>query len=75
MKNLVIGFLLGSIVMAGLAFAGDYLGSNNSSYLHPSEVQSTLGEIRSREATETLQFLRQRALDEAVHNAGKAPCR
>ena len=67
MKTFILGLIIGASTMAALAFAGDYL--------HPSDVQSTLGEIRVREALETVQFLRQRALDEAVHNAGKAPCR
>lgn len=75
MNNLVIGFLLGSVLTAGAVAAGDsYLGTGSGSYLHPSETQVILGEIRVREALETINMQRQNYLDQQIHTAGKLPC-
>ena len=75
MRNLILGMLLGSALTAVGVGAADYLGTGSNSYLHPSETQSILGEIRIREALETLNMQRQNYLDQQINNAGKAPCR
>ena len=77
MKNLILGIILGSILTAAMVGAGDYLGTGGSGgYLHPSETQAILGEIRVREALETINMQRQNYLDQQVTNLGKsAPCK
>ena len=76
MKNLVIGFIVGSTLMAGLVFAGDYLGTGgHGNYLGQSETQQILQDIRTREFLETVQMNRQNYLDQQVRDAGKLPCR
>ncbi len=67
MRNLLLGVLIGSALTAALVEAGDYL--------HPSETQQILSEIRTREAMESIQMQRQNYLDQQVDRAGKAPCR
>ncbi len=67
MKNLLLGIIFGSTLTAGLVGAGDYL--------HPSETQTILNDIRVREALETINMQRQNYLDQQVREAGKTPCR
>jgi hypothetical protein len=74
MKNLILGIILGSALTAAVGGAADYLGTGGS-YLHPSETQAILGEIRVREALETIQLQRQNYLDQQVRDAGRVPCR
>ena len=71
----MLGIILGSTLTAGLVGAGDYLGSGANSYLHPSETQAILSEIRVREAQETINMQRQNYFDQQINNAGKVPCR
>ena len=75
MRNLILGILLGSALTAGIVGAGDYLGPGGNGYLHPSETQAILGEIRVREALESIQMQRQNYLDQQINTLGKAPCR
>ena len=75
MRNLLLGIVIGSCLTAGVVGAGDYLGTGGNSYLHPSETQAILGEIRIREALETINMQRQNYLDQQIANIGKAPCR
>ena len=75
MRNLILGVLLGSCLTAGIVGAGDYLGTGSNSYLHPSETQAILGEIRVREALETINMQRQNFLDQQINTMGKTPCR
>ena len=75
MKNLLLGVLIGSTLTAGLVGAADYLNGTGSNYLHPSETQAILGEIRVREALETINMQRQNYLDQQISTMGKTPCR
>lgn len=76
MKNLMLGIIFGSALTAAVVGAGDYLGTGGSGgYLHPSETQVILGEIRVREALETINMQRQNYLDQQINNLGKAPCK
>jgi hypothetical protein len=74
MKNLMLGIILGSALTAAVGGAADYLGTGGS-YLHPSETQAILGEIRVRQALETIEMQRQNYLDGQVRDAGRLPCR
>ena len=74
MKNLVLGIILGSVLTTLGVGAADYLAPSSSNYLHTNEFQSVLGEIRTREALETIQMYRQDYLDNTVHEAGRTPC-
>ena len=74
MRNLLLGILIGSALTTATVGAADYLGGG-SNYLTPNETQAVLGEIRTREALETIQMQRQNYLDGQVRDAGKAPCR
>lgn len=74
MRKVLLGVVLGSTLTAGLVGAGDYLGTGGGNYLHQNEVQSTLSDIRLREALETIQLQRQHYLDQQVRDAGKLPC-
>ena len=67
MRNLLLGILIGSALTTATVGAGDYL--------HPSETQAVLGEIRTREALETIQMQRQNYLDGQIRDAAKIPCR
>ncbi len=75
MKQLILGILIGSALTAAVAGAGDYLGAAGGNYLSPNETQAILGEIRVREALETIQMQRQTYLDQQVRDAGKLPCK
>ena len=75
MRNLLLGIILGSLLTTAAVGAADYLGTGSGNFLHPSDVQSTLGEIRVREALESIQLQRQGYLDNQVNQMGKAPCR
>ena len=75
MKNLLIGVFIGSLLTTAIVGAGDYLSTGGNNYLHPSETQAILGEIRIREALETINLQRQNFLDQQIANAGTAPCR
>jgi hypothetical protein len=74
MKNLILGIILGSALTAAVGGAADYLGAGRS-YLHPNETQAILGEIRVREALETIQIQRQNYIDQQVRDSGRVPCR
>jgi hypothetical protein len=73
MRNLLLGILIGSCLTTAMVGAADYLGTGGS-YLNQNETQAVLGEIRTREALETIQMQRQNYLDQHVREAGKAPC-
>ena len=75
MRNLLLGIILGSVLTTAAVGAADYLGTGSGNFLHPSDVQSTLGEIRVREALESIQLQRQYLADQQVREAGKLPCR
>ena len=75
MNNLLLGIVLGSTLTAGLVGAGDYIGTGGGSYLSQNETQAILGEIRIREALETLNMQRQNYLDQQINTMGKTPCR
>jgi hypothetical protein len=71
MKNFMLGIIIGSLLTAvGAGFAADYLHSSGGSY---SNEQAIIGEIRIREALETIQMGRQNYLDGQVRDAGKLP--
>lgn len=74
MTHLLLGIVLGSVLTTVTVGAADYLGTGGS-YLHPNETQAILGDIRIREALETIQLQRQHYLDGQVHDAGQSPCR
>lgn len=74
MRNLLLGILIGSALTTAVVGAGDYL-HNGSGYMNQNDTQATLGEIRTREALETIQMQRQNYLDQQVRDAGKLPCR
>ena len=74
MKNLLLGIVIGSCLTGVGVGAGDYLSTGGNNYLHPSETQSILGEIRIREALETINMQRQNYLDQQIANMGKMPC-
>lgn len=67
MKGLWLGILIGSCLTTAMGWAADYL--------YPNETQAILGEIRTREALESIQMQRQNYLDRQVDEAGKVPCR
>lgn len=75
MRNLLLGVLIGSMLTTAVVGAADYLGTGSGNYLSPNETQAILGEIRVREALETIQMQRQNYLDQQVRDAGKLPCR
>ena len=75
MKNLILGMLLGSALTAAGVGAADYLGTSGGNYLSNNETQVILGEIRIREALETINIQRQNYLDQQVREAGEMPCR
>ena len=75
MRNLIFGIIIGSALSAGIVGAGDYLGTGGGNYLSQNETQAILGDIRVREALETINMQRQNYLDQQIANAGKAPCR
>jgi hypothetical protein len=65
-----LGILIGSALTAATVGAGDYLYPQ-----YENETQAILGDIRVREALETIQMQRQNYLDQQVRDAGKLPCR
>ncbi len=69
MRKLTLGIIIGSVLTTIIVGAADYLGAGGSD-----ETQAVLGEIRIREALETIQMGRQNYLDGQVHDAGKWPC-
>jgi hypothetical protein len=75
MRNLLLGVIIGSVLTTITVGAADYLGTGHGSYLQPNEAQTIIGEIRMREALETIQMQRQNYLDQQVRDAGKLPCR
>ena len=75
MRNILLGIVIGSCLTTALVGAGDYLGTGSNSYLHPSETQAILGEIRTRQALETLDMMRRNYLDQQINEMGRAPCR
>jgi hypothetical protein len=75
MKNLLLGILIGSALTTMTVGAADYLNTGGASYLYPNETQAILGEIRVREALETIQMQRQNYLDQQVRDAGRVPCK
>ena len=74
MRNLVLGIIIGSALTTAVVGAADYLGNAGGGYLSQNETEAVLGEIRTREALETIQMMRQNYLDQQVRNAGKLPC-
>jgi hypothetical protein len=67
--GIIIGYVLTTVLTTIIVGAADYLGAGGSD-----ETQAVLGEIRIREALETIQMGRQNYLDGQVHDAGKWPC-
>ena len=74
MKTFILGLVLGSALTTAVVGAQSYLGTGGGNYLAYNETQAILGEIRIREALETVQMLRQHYLDQQIANAGKTPC-
>ncbi len=72
MKNFMIGIVVGTLLTAAIVPAADYLHSSGGGY---SSEQAVIGEIRIREALESIEFQRQNYLDGQVRDAGKLPCR
>lgn len=75
MRNLLLGVLIGSCLTAGIVGAGDYLSTGGGNYLSNNETQAILGEIRTRQALETLDMMRRNYLDQQVNEMGRTPCR
>ena len=74
MKTFILGLIMGSLLTAGLVSAQGYLGTGGGNYLSNNETQAILGEIRVREALETIQLQRQYLTDRQIDAMGKAPC-
>ena len=76
MNRLILGIIIGATLTTAVVGAGDYLGTGGGNYLPHNETQAILGEIRIREALETIQMQRQNYLDQQVRDSGKLlPCR
>ena len=75
MKNLLLGAIIGSVLTTAVVGAADYLGTGGGNYLSQNETQVILGEIRIREALETINMQRQNYLDQQIGTMGKTPCR
>ena len=75
MKNLLLGIIIGSVLTTAVVGATDYLGTGGGNYLSQNETQAILGEIRIREALETINMQRQNYLDQQINTMGKTPCR
>ena len=75
MKHLMLGIIIGAFLTTAAVGAADYLGTGGGHYLKGNETQAILGEIRVREALETVNLMRQNYLDNQVREAGRVPCR